>query len=103
MVLLPIIYVIANEADMPLAMLGFPMAATLNIMHGFLPPHPAATAVSASLKAPLGQVIILGLIAAIPTIIIAGLVFNHCLKKVCPRSIVSMSLFRLSVKLRNLI
>ncbi|QBP18447.1 gluconate:H+ symporter [Acetilactobacillus jinshanensis] len=83
-VLLPIIYVIANEADMPLAMLGFPMAATLNIMHGFLPPHPAATAVAASLKAPLGQVIILGLIAAIPTIIIAGPVFNHVLRKVYP-------------------
>jgi H+/gluconate symporter-like permease len=39
-VVLPIIFIIARELDMPLMYLGIPMAATLNVCHAFLPPHP---------------------------------------------------------------
>lgn len=84
-VLLPIIFVIAREVDMPLLYLGIPMAATLNVAHGFLPPHPAPTAVSDVLKVPLGHVLLIGIIVAIPTIIISGPIFNHFLQKVYPK------------------
>lgn len=36
-VVLPIIFIIARELDMPLMYLGIPMAATLNVTHAFLP------------------------------------------------------------------
>lgn len=84
-VLLPIIFVIAREVEMPLLYLGIPMAATLNVAHGFLPPHPAPTAVSDVLKVPLGHVLLIGILVAIPTIIISGPIFNHFLQKVYPK------------------
>lgn len=84
-VVLPIIFIIARELDMPLMYLGIPMAATLNVTHAFLPPHPAPTAISGILGANLGHVLLLGIIAAIPTIIIAGPVFNWFLHKVYPK------------------
>ncbi|CAH0418149.1 gluconate:H+ symporter [Periweissella ghanensis] len=84
-VLLPIIFVIAREVDMPLLYLGIPMAATLNVAHGFLPPHPAPTAVSDVLKVPLGHVLVIGILVAIPTIIISGPIFNYFLQKVYPK------------------
>lgn len=84
-VLLPIIFVIAREVNLPLLYLGIPMAATLNVAHGFLPPHPAPTAVADVLKVPLGHVLLIGIIVAIPTIIISGPIFNHFLQKVYPK------------------
>lgn len=84
-VLLPILFVIASELKIPLLYLGIPMAATLNTAHAFLPPHPAPTAVAGVFNASIGQVLLLGIIAAIPTIIIAGPIFNIVLKKVYPR------------------
>ncbi|USI46660.1 gluconate:H+ symporter [Leuconostoc mesenteroides] len=84
-VLLPIIFVIAREVNMPLLYLGIPMAATLNVAHGFLPPHPAPTAVSQVLNAPLGHVLLIGILVSIPTIIISGPVFNYFLHRVYPQ------------------
>ena len=84
-VLLPIIFVIAREVDMPLLYLGIPMAATLNVAHAFLPPHPAPTAVADVLGAPLGHVLLIGIVVAIPTIIISGPVFNAFLHRVYPK------------------
>lgn len=83
-VILPIIFIIARELDMPLMYLGIPMAATLNVCHAFLPPHPAPTAITDILGATLGHVLLLGIIVAIPTIIISGPVFNYFLHKVYP-------------------
>ncbi len=39
-VVLPIIFIIARELDMPLMYLGIPMVATLNVTHAFLPTTP---------------------------------------------------------------
>ncbi|KGO31603.1 gluconate permease [Oenococcus alcoholitolerans] len=83
-VLLPIIFVLAREVDLPLLYLGIPMAATLNVAHGFLPPHPAPTAVSQALNAPLGHVLLVGILVSIPTVIISGPVFNYFLHKFYP-------------------
>lgn len=84
-VVLPIIFIIARELDMPLMYLGIPMAATLNVTHAFLPPYPDPTAITDILGANLGHVLLLGILAAIPTIIIAGPVYNWVLQKVYPR------------------
>jgi len=84
-VLLPIIFVIAREMDLPLMYLGIPMAATLNVTHAFLPPHPAPTAISAILHAQLGHVLLFGIIVAIPTVIVCGPLFNLFLHKFFPK------------------
>lgn len=84
-VVLPIIFIIAWEMDMPLMYLGVPMAATLNVTHAFLPPHPAPTAITDILGANLGHVLLLGIIAAIPTIIVAGPLYNYFLHKLYPK------------------
>ncbi|MBN7274999.1 gluconate permease [Ligilactobacillus pobuzihii] len=84
-VLLPIIFIIARELEMPLMELAIPMAATLNVMHGFIPPHPAPTAISGVFNANIGQVILFGIIVAIPTVIISGPVYNHFLRKWYPQ------------------
>lgn len=84
-VLLPIIYVIAQEMNMALLYLAIPMAAALNVAHAFLPPHPAPTAIAGIMGAPLGQVLLLGMIAAVPTIIIMGPGYNHVLHRLAPQ------------------
>lgn len=84
-VVLPIIFIIARELDMPLMYLGVPMAATLNVTHGFLPPHPAPTAITEVLHAQLGHVLLLGIVVSIPTIIIAGPLYNWALQKLYPK------------------
>lgn len=82
--LIPIIYTIARELKIPFLYLGIPMAATLNVTHGFLPPHPAPAAITLSYGADLGQVLLLGLIVAIPTTFVSGYLFNKFLVKVYP-------------------
>lgn len=83
-VLLPIIFVIAREIDMPFMQLGLSAAVTLNVAHAFLPPHPAPTAITGTLGADMGQVMIYGIIVSIPTVIISGPLFNHLLHKLRP-------------------
>ena len=64
---------------------GYRIATTLNVTHAFLPPHPAPTAITDILGANLGHVLLLGIIAAIPTIIVAGPLYNYCLHKFYPK------------------
>lgn len=83
-ILLPIIYDIALELEMPFLYLALPMAVALNVAHAFLPPHPSPVAVAGIMHAPIGQVLLLGIICAIPVVIIAGPLYNHFLMKVYP-------------------
>ncbi|MCT3298850.1 gluconate permease [Lactiplantibacillus pentosus] len=83
-VLLPIVFVIANELGIAMLYLAIPMAAALNVAHAFLPPHPDPVAIAAIFNAPLGHVLVLGILAAIPTVIITGPVYNHVLHRLYP-------------------
>ncbi|MCY8493020.1 gluconate:H+ symporter [Bacillus inaquosorum] len=82
--LIPIVYAIAKELKMPFLYLGIPMAAALNVNHGFLPPHPAPTAISVAYGAHIGQVLLFGIIIAVPTTVIAGPLFNKFAMKRFP-------------------
>lgn len=54
--LIPIVFSIALEAEVPMLYLGISMAAALSATQGFLPPQPAPTAVASALGAPIGKV-----------------------------------------------
>lgn len=86
--LIPIVFAIALEAAVPLLYLGIPMAAALSVTHGFLPPHPAPTAISGALGANPGMVLVYGLIVAVPAAIIAGPLFTKLAQKFAPDAFV---------------
>ncbi|MEO1627359.1 MAG: gluconate:H+ symporter, partial [Bacteroidota bacterium] len=78
--LIPIIFTIAASTQLPLLYVGIPMVASLSVTHGFLPPHPAPTAIAAIYEADISLTLLYGLILAVPTIIIAGPVFGSTLR-----------------------
>ena len=71
-VMMPLIFTVAATTRLPLLYVGLPMLAALSVTHGYLPPHPAPTAITAMFSADLGKTMIYGIIVAIPAIIISG-------------------------------
>lgn len=82
--LIPIVFAVAKEADVPLLYLGIPMTAALSSAQGFLPPQPAPTAVATALGANIGMMLILGLIVAIITAVVGGPLFTKLPQKYAP-------------------
>jgi GntP family gluconate:H+ symporter len=70
--LVPVILLIARRSRMPLVLIGIPALAGLSVLHGLVPPHPGPLVAIAVLKADLGVTLALGLLVAIPTVIVAG-------------------------------
>jgi Gnt-I system high-affinity gluconate transporter len=81
MVLMPLVFAVGASTKLPLLYLGIPVLAALSVAHGFLPPHPSATAIAQQLHANIGKTLLYGIIVAIPTIILAGIVFGKTLRK----------------------
>lgn len=77
--LIPLIFSLGRTTKQPLMYLAIPMCAALSVTHGFLPPHPAPTAISVIYEADLSLVFLYGLILAVPTVIIAGPLFSKTL------------------------
>ncbi|POY35390.1 gluconate transporter [Solitalea longa] len=80
--LIPLIFSIAYQLKLPKVYLGIPMLASLSVAHGFLPPHPSPMALSKMFNANIGMVLIYGILIAIPTILIAGLLFSNFFKNI---------------------
>ncbi|MGE5198543.1 MAG: gluconate:H+ symporter, partial [Rhodospirillaceae bacterium] len=59
--------------------------ASLSVTHGYLPPHPAPTAIAATFGADIGKTLVYGTLIAIPAIILAGPILSRGLKKVDAR------------------
>ena len=74
--LMPVIYLVARRAQVSLITVGIPALAGLSAMHGFVPPHPGPVTAIDYLGADLGVTLGLGLVVAIPTIIVAGPLFG---------------------------
>lgn len=73
--LFPLVFVVAKKANISTLHVGVPLIVSLMAVHCLLPPHPAATAVAQMLGADVGQVILIGLIVAVPTVIVGGPVY----------------------------
>ncbi len=81
-ILVPLVFTVANATRLSLIGVGLPMLAALSVTHGFLPPHPAPSALSIMFNADLGKTLIYGIILAIPAILISGPVLTRFLPKV---------------------
>jgi gluconate transporter len=80
--MIPLIFSLVYQSGRPAVALGMPLLSGLSIAHGFLPPHPSATALVAAVHADMGLTLVYGLIVAIPTLIIAGPLFSMTLKNI---------------------
>lgn len=78
--LIPLVFTIAEFTELPLLYIGIPMAAALSVTHGFLPPHPGPVAIATIYGASISMTLVYGIIIAVPTVIIAGPVFTKFLK-----------------------
>lgn len=75
--LIPIVLLVARRGNLPLIRVGIPALAGLSVLHGLVPPHPGPLVAVDALKADLGTTLALGLLIAVPTLIIAGPLFSR--------------------------
>jgi GntP family gluconate:H+ symporter len=73
--LMPVILLMTRRSGLSAVQVGIPALAGLSVMHGLVPPHPGPLIAIAALKADLGQTMGLGLLFAVPTVIVAGPLF----------------------------
>ena len=81
-ILVPLVFTVAASTGLSLISIALPMLAALSVTHGFLPPHPAPTALSVMFEADMGKTLIYGVIIAIPAIIISGPILTRFIPKV---------------------
>ena len=77
--MIPLIFSLVQQYKIPPLMAGVPMMASLSVAHGFLPPHPSPAALVAQFHANMGETLMLGILVAIPAIIVAGPIFAKTL------------------------
>jgi GntP family gluconate:H+ symporter len=82
--LVPIVLLVARRTDVGLLRLGIPALAGLSVLHGLVPPHPGPLVAIESLQADLGLTLMLGLVCAVPTVIVAGPIFGNFIAKRVP-------------------
>lgn len=83
-ILVPLTIAIAARTKLPLLYIGLPMLASLSVTHGFLPPHPAPTAVGGMYGADLGLTLIYGIITGIPAVFAAKFIMSGTMKRIRP-------------------
>ncbi|RKS80393.1 GntP family gluconate:H+ symporter [Motilibacter peucedani] len=74
--LMPVIALVAARSGQPLMRVAVPAIAGLSAMHGFVPPHPGPLVAIGLLKADLGLTLGLGILVAIPSLLLAGPLFG---------------------------
>ncbi|MER8072330.1 gluconate:H+ symporter [Streptomyces sp. NPDC094034] len=75
--LIPVVLLVAKRGNYSLMRIGVPALAGLSVMHGLIPPHPGPLVAIDALGANLGVTLALGVVVAIPTVIIAGPLFSR--------------------------
>jgi len=81
-ILVPLVFTIAKATGLSLIGVGLPMLASLSVTHGFLPPHPAPSALSVMFEADIGKTLIYGILLSLPAILISGPLLTRFLPKV---------------------
>jgi GntP family gluconate:H+ symporter len=74
--LIPVVLMVAKRGNYSLMRIGIPALAGLSVMHGLVPPHPGPLVAIDAVQANLGVTLALGVLIAIPTVIVAGPLFS---------------------------
>ncbi|WP_405714740.1 GntP family permease [Streptomyces xanthophaeus] len=75
--LIPVVLLVAKRGNYSLMRIGIPALAGLSVMHGLVPPHPGPLVAIDALHANLGVTLALGVLVAVPTVVIAGPLFSR--------------------------
>jgi gluconate:H+ symporter, GntP family len=70
--LLPVIVLVTQRSKLKLTRVAIPALAGLSVLHGLIPPHPGPLIAIAAVHAQLGTTLALGIVVAIPTVILCG-------------------------------
>lgn len=73
--LIPIVFTVARRTGTSLVLVGLPLVAGLSVVHGLVPPHPAAMMAVTIYNANVGRTVFYALIVGVPTAILAGPLF----------------------------
>ena len=79
---IPLIFSVVYQYRLPAVYVGLPLLAALSVLHGFLPPHPAPTALVALFHASVGLTFAYGLLVAVPAVVIAGPLYARTLRDI---------------------
>src|SRR5437764_11173740 len=73
--LIPLVFTIARRTGLSLVKIGIPLVAGLSVVHGMMPPHPAAMLAVVAYKADVGRTIAYAILVGLPTAALAGPIF----------------------------
>jgi GntP family gluconate:H+ symporter len=73
--LIPLVFTIARRTGLSLIKIGIPLVAGLSVVHGMVPPHPAAMLAVGAFQADVGLTIAYAILVGLPTAALAGPIF----------------------------
>ncbi|RAU47347.1 MULTISPECIES: gluconate:H+ symporter [unclassified Pseudomonas] len=79
--MVPIIFVMARQSNLPLLKIAIPALAGMTTLHALMPPHPGPLIAVSALHADLGLTMLLGICIAVPAVILAGPLYGNWLSK----------------------
>jgi gluconate:H+ symporter, GntP family len=82
--LLPVIVLVTQRSGLKLMRVAIPALAGLSVLHGLIPPHPGPLIAIAAVHAQLGTTLALGILVAIPTVILCGPLLSILIARVVP-------------------
>ncbi|MEX2564511.1 MAG: gluconate:H+ symporter [Cyclobacteriaceae bacterium] len=80
-ILIPLVYALTKKSGYSLLHFAVPLLAGMAVTHSFIPPTPGPVAVAEIINAPLGWMIIFGVVVGLPCAILAGPVFGGYISK----------------------
>src|SRR4051794_3888941 len=80
--LVPLVFSVVQQTKEQTIYLGIPLFASLSVTHGYLPPHPAPTAMLPLFGADMGKTLFYGIIVALPAMICAGPLYARLFRNV---------------------
>ncbi|HEX3611425.1 MAG TPA: gluconate:H+ symporter [Sporichthyaceae bacterium] len=82
--LLPVIVLVADHSGARLMRVAIPALAGLSVLHGLIPPHPGPLIAISAVHAQLGTTLALGILVAIPTVVLCGPLLGFVLARWVP-------------------
>lgn len=73
--LIPLVFTVARRTGTSLVKIGISLVAGLSVVHGMLPPHPAAMLAVSAYNADVGLTILYGILVGVPAAALAGPIF----------------------------